>query len=93
MKQKELLIKVLAERKSINHRYNLSSLARDIKISQSKLWKVIYGGEFLSVEQAYHLGNTFKLAAPDIFALMEESLINKKIKKKGELNEVISYGY
>lgn len=93
MKQKELLIKVLEERKSINHRYNLSSLARDIKISQSKLWKVIYGGEVLGVEQVYHLGHYLRLATPEIYSLIEESVLNKRIKKKGELNEVNVHAY
>lgn len=90
MKQKDLLIKILEERKAINYRYNLSSLARDIKVSQSKLWKVLYGGEVLSVEQVYFLGLYLNLPSPDIYALIEESILNKSLKKKGDKYEVVA---
>lgn len=61
-----VLLKLLEDKKSLNSRYSLKALGRDLKVSQPQLTKIINGERRLTPQVAVKIGRHMKMEDADL---------------------------
>lgn len=78
MNYQEILKLALLRRKRKNPSYSLTSFARDLKVAQPHLSKILSGQRRLTPDKAYYFGRRLDLNEEDLLEFIVSAIENKQ---------------